>query len=25
MRAWRFTAETFARDVGEQPNPSQAA
>jgi hypothetical protein len=22
MRAWRFTAETFARDVGKQPNPS---
>jgi hypothetical protein len=25
MRAWWFTAETFARDVGERPNPSQAA
>jgi len=25
MRAWRFTTETFARDVGEQPNPSRAA
>jgi len=25
MQAWRFTAETFARDVGEKPNPSHAA
>lgn len=25
MRAWRFTATKFARRVGEQPNPSEAA